>query len=321
VGDKRAAEEFEVKPATIRSWRRRVAGEPVAASPVDMPVVESPSTAAAAEGENGAVSSAGVSGLAAMRHDAEELAVLAGEATAKSREQLQAGLASDSRSSATVFGIAHDKLLQVRKAIAAAESEEREAAARLGRETLELQASLLRAVFVALDIPVPVETMRVLATRAAAGEELAVPDEIAAADREEVRARVRGELLEELAAEGVMPGDDGRGAGEAEGEEQVGEGERDGEREAGVAPALAIREAKHSAENDGTSSARGSEGEDIPISALDQDLKKRLDKASAKYEQARRNEAGEIRIRQGNPRPAARRSRYGEHSHSALRGR
>jgi hypothetical protein len=149
---------------------------------------------------------------------------------------LAAGNASEARNAAAAGGIWSDKSLALEREIVKTETDVQAQATRLQRDQLQLQAAVLRATFVAIDIPMPVASMRELAARAAAGEPLEVPEEVAAADRERARAAIRGEHLDELIAEGwaLADEDEGTERGEHDGPDQdldAIEGEEDDERE------------------------------------------------------------------------------------------
>jgi hypothetical protein len=136
---------------------------------------------------------------------------------------LEAGQAREAQAASVAGGVWSDKALALDRAIASAEAE----AVRLREGVLALQAAVLSATFAAIDVPPPLASMRVLAGQASRGEALGVPDDVAAGDRERVRAKIRAEHLEELLAEGWGPPAESEDAGEepADGDPSEGDGE------------------------------------------------------------------------------------------------
>jgi hypothetical protein len=194
VGDAKAAEEFGVALATIRSWRRRVAGEPPGPAPSERDAEGAGVAASARSAEDGSL-------LGGMRAALARARAVEDQASEQAQTLLAAGQAREAQAASIAGGVWSDKSRALEKAIAAAEAEGEAEQSRLQRGTLELAAGLLSATFTALDLPVPVETIRALAACADAGEELMVPAEVAAEDRELVRARVRADVLPEVEAE------------------------------------------------------------------------------------------------------------------------
>lgn len=201
VGPAAAAAEFQLEPALVRKWCSR--------SKPSLVLTSSPAT----EGEPAQTPSQ--DRLESMRRARDSHRAVEEEALARISTLIAVGDGTEARNVATAAGIASDKALALDKAIVAAEVEHEAEATRLRSETLELQRDVLRATFTAIDIPIPLSSMRELATRAAAGEPLDVPEEVAAGDREHVRAAIRDEYRAELIAEGwVLPdGDDGEEEG------------------------------------------------------------------------------------------------------------
>jgi hypothetical protein len=95
VGDARAAEEFEVAPATIRSWRRRVAGEPVAASvPAARPRVS----------DEGGEDGGRVGGLEGMRRARDAARAVEAQAVEQTQTLLAAGQAREAQAASVAGG-------------------------------------------------------------------------------------------------------------------------------------------------------------------------------------------------------------------------
>lgn len=187
-----------LRQSTIRSAltrERARAARAAEAAARSVPVSVLPATEGSAVGDR----------LASMRKARDSHRRVEGQALEQTSALLAAGNGTEARNVATAGGIASDKALALDKAIVAAEAEAEAEAVRLQRGTLDLQAAVLRAVFVAIDVPPPVASLRLLAGQAAAGEELQVPEEIASEERERVRVKVRAEYLEELIAEGWAP--------------------------------------------------------------------------------------------------------------------
>jgi hypothetical protein len=198
VGDARAAEEFKVAQATIRSWRRRVAGEPEGASvPV---VVPGAAVEASGGGEVVAEGVVGVSGLEGMRRAYAAARRVEAEAVAQASSLLASGQAKDAQAASVAGGVWSDKALALGKAIAAAEADEEGRAARLSEEQLALQRDVLLAMFEALGVVPPVELLGELAARAGAGEPLQVPEDVALRAREVVQGPIRARLAAEVEA-------------------------------------------------------------------------------------------------------------------------
>ncbi len=208
VGAVVAAREAGVRPATLRTWRHRAAAEPEASVPVAEGVAE-----AVVEGET-------VGGLEGMRRAYEAARKVEAAAVAQTETLLGAGQAKDAQAASVAGGVWSDKALALGKAIAAAEGEEEAQAARLAGDRLALQAGVLRAVFDAIDVPVPVGLLRELARRAAEGLPLGgVPEELVSAARElvtgAIRGQLRGEIEAGLRAEQVGEQEEGQGQEEA----------------------------------------------------------------------------------------------------------
>jgi hypothetical protein len=216
VGAAVAAREAGVSPATLRTWRRRGAAEPVEH------VVSEPSAAGLVE----EVVPAGeeVSGLEAMRRALADAQRVSAQAVAQTEALLAAGQAKDAQAASVAGGVWSDKALALGKALAAAESEMEAESVRLGGEALELQRALLAATFEAMELPVPVATMRELAAHAAAGEPLEVSEEVAVADRQRVRAKMRASVesdieLARYVSRTTPPAAEAEGEGDDAGEE------------------------------------------------------------------------------------------------------
>jgi hypothetical protein len=199
VGPAAAAAEFKLDPALVRKWCSR-------SKPTAEHVVE-------ASGSTGSESAHTRDGdrLDSMRMARAAARAVEAQAVEQTSTLLAAGNGTEARNAATAGGIWSDKALALDKAIVAAEGEAEVESTRLRSETLELQRDLLRATFAAIDIPVPVASMRELAVRAAAGEPLEVPEEIVAIDRERVRGAIRAEHLAELTSEGWVLADEAHG--------------------------------------------------------------------------------------------------------------
>jgi hypothetical protein len=188
VGDELASREFNVERSTIRSWRRHVkreGPEPTPAEPVAQAETPRPT-----------------SGLEAMRKARDAARAAEADAVAQTRTLLAAGQAREAQAASVAGGVWSDKALALDKAIVAAEAERQAEAARLTQAGIALQAAVVRGTFQAVDLPVPTRTMRTLGEQAQRGEALEVPEEIARADRERIRAPIRAEHLDELLAEG-----------------------------------------------------------------------------------------------------------------------
>jgi hypothetical protein len=193
VGDKQAAGEFDVTPATVRSWRRRAKAE---ASSSGVVAVGGGQAVGGGEGDGP---------LGAMRGALEAARRVEAQAVAQTERHLREGNAGDARNAAAAGGIWSDKAVALGKALAVAEGEQEAEAARLSRDVLDLLARVLTATFAALDVPVPLPVMRLLAAQAAAGDALCVPEEVAVRECERVRVKVRAEHLDELVAGGWSP--------------------------------------------------------------------------------------------------------------------
>jgi hypothetical protein len=204
-----------VGASTIRSWMTRERAKAASAASESLPVEQL----------------AGGGALDSMRRARDSHRRVEAQAVAATERALRGKDESAARNAATASGIASDKALALDRAILAAEAEEETQATRLGREALELQAAVLRAVFVALDVPPPVELLTLLAQRAGLGEPLQLPEDVVARARETVAAPVRARVLSELEAERARESREREGESEGAGGEDADDG--DGEPEGG----------------------------------------------------------------------------------------
>ena len=101
----------------------------------------------------------------------------------QTQSPLELGQPKEAQAAAVVGGVWSDKALAIGNALATVEADAEAHAARLSAETLALETALLRRTFDVFDLPVPQATMRALA---AAGEPLAVGEDVSSADRERV---------------------------------------------------------------------------------------------------------------------------------------
>jgi len=175
VGDQAAAVEFGVKPATIRSWRRRAKDAPVEQRVVPVE----------ASGGETAVDAVAVDVDAPDLEQLRRTALNASRVAERALEALEGALQAsrNPQAIAVAFGVSVDKARELREAVQALENHQISLSEAQGR----VLADVISAAFWALRLTPPAEILRHLLDQASRGETLSVPGELVDAADEVLR--------------------------------------------------------------------------------------------------------------------------------------